>query len=122
MANRPTQRRLLIDEAMSRAEATPSDAARPAEADRLRYLEFGTMLNAIDAAIGREDDGSSDARVAIAQTYATVWAAIGYGIWVILELAIRLLVALWRLLFRRGKERRGAEPRVKSRTERYHVE
>lgn len=65
-----------------------------------RSEEYHTLLDAIDAALARRDD-SDDARVALIQAYATVWAAIGYGIWVVVELMIRVIVAIWKMIFRR---------------------
>lgn len=65
--------------------------------------EYLTVLDAIDAALARRDD-SDDARVALIQAYATAWAAIGYGLWLVAELMIRLVLALVRLLLRRGRK------------------
>lgn len=66
-----------------------------------RSGEYHTLLDAIDAALARRDD-SDDARVALIQAYATAWAAIGYGIWVVVELMIRMILAIVRLI-RRGR-------------------
>lgn len=62
--------------------------------------DFHSILDAVDAAMARQDDSDS-ARVAILQAYATVWAAIGYGLWLMVELMIRILLALWRLVRRK---------------------
>ena len=89
------------------ARQRPSEEHLPAVVESRkprRSEEYHTLLDAIDAALARRDD-SDDARVALLQTYATVWAAIGYGIWVVVELMIRLIVAILRFLFRRKRRR-----------------
>jgi hypothetical protein len=84
--------------AMERADATAEAIEAPPKRDRLEYL---TLLDAIDAALARDDDGEATARIALMQTYATIWAAIGYGIWVLVELLVRLIVAIVHLVTRR---------------------
>ena len=64
---------------------------------------YHNLLDAIDSALARRDD-SDTARVALLQAYATVWAAIGYGIWLFLELLIRLILAIVRALSRRRRD------------------
>jgi len=68
---------------------------------RAKAMSFGTLVGAVDAAIGRDAD--DDGHYYAASTFAVVWAAIGYAVWVSAILTWRISVALFRLLFRRGK-------------------
>jgi hypothetical protein len=87
MFHKPTIR------AASKADlAEREDAALSGHAPR--KMEYLTLLEAIDAAIARRQGG--DASVHAAQVYATVWAVIGYGLWLAFELMFRVAALLIR--------------------------
>ena len=72
---------------------------------RGRSLDMGTMIAAIDAAIGRDDDDGSGEWY-IASTFAVVWAALGYVVWIVLVLVarlVRVVVILVTMPFRRER-------------------
>lgn len=95
-----------VKAAMARADATPEAVEQPQKRDRIDYLTF---LDAIDAALARDDDGEATARIALMQTYATIWAAIGYGLWLLVEMLVRLIIAIVRLITGRGKEKQNVQ-------------
>lgn len=68
---------------------------------RAKAMSLGTLVSAVDAAIGRDAD--DDGHYYAASTFAVVWAAIGYVVWVSMTLMWRVSVALFRLVFRRNK-------------------
>jgi len=85
------------------AETDPPANLSPERARRDKAMSMETMIGAVDAAIGRDNDGS-DATYYAASTFAVVWAAIGYVLWIMLVLSFRVLVATGRFvahLFRR---------------------
>jgi hypothetical protein len=53
-----------------------------------------TLLDAIDAATGRDDPG--DLEVAFTQTFATVWALAGYVVWIVIVTMVRVAAFLAR--------------------------
>jgi hypothetical protein len=68
---------------------------------RAKAMSVGTLIAATDAAIGRDAD--DDAHYYAASTFAVIWAAIGYVIWISLVLTWRVCqtVVVW--ITRRGR-------------------
>ena len=87
-------RKAAVAAAMERADADAESVAHPPARD----TEYLTILDAVDAALARRDDGEATARVALIQAYATAWAALGYGLWVVLEICVRVIVAIARAI------------------------
>jgi hypothetical protein len=54
----------------------------PAQEPDLEPSRYMRLLGAIDGMLGRRDDGWSESRHVWASTYAVVWAALGYTLWV----------------------------------------
>jgi hypothetical protein len=84
-----------------RVATTPvSDDDAPA-AREARPSRFATLLDRVDAATSREEAG--DAELVLLQTFAVVWAVVGYVVWMTMWLVARVVVGVWRFVARRAR-------------------
>lgn len=72
---------------------TPNDVEETRAADPSPYA---TILDRVDRALSREHAG--DAELMLVQAFATVWAGLGWLLWVTLWLTWRVLAWAWRVL------------------------
>jgi hypothetical protein len=77
-----------------------------------RYM---LLLAAIDRSMSRNVNGRSDFGQVLASTYAAVWAALGYTIWVLAVVAWRVSVFLVCLPFRLRRRAPSCKARAKKR-------
>jgi len=68
----------------------------PVRERQRRAMEMGTLVAAVDAAIGRDDSDTGE--YYLASTFAVIWATIGYIVWVVLVITARVIRALWILV------------------------
>ena len=78
-------------------------------------MTFHRLLDRIDSGLAREDQ--TDAETVALQTFATVWAALGYVIWIALLLTARVVVAVARALASPWRRRRARPWKVTARRE-----
>lgn len=102
MTTRARMRKVGLEAQRLEQERRGFDEARALERKRrAKAMSMGTLVAAVDAAIGRDAD--DDHEYLAASTFAVVWAAIGYVVWWSMVLTVRICVAVWHLLFRRHK-------------------